>query len=101
MLVSSGHWFTDGGMAFQKAFLETYGYQPGAAAAYAYDGINVILSVIRRAGVDRDRIIEAFAGTNHRSCITGEISFDAKGNRAGNASLMTVRNGKPCMLESE
>jgi branched-chain amino acid transport system substrate-binding protein len=101
MLVSSGHWFTDGGMAFQKAFLETYGYQPGAAAAYAYDGINVILSVIRRAGVDRDRIIEAFAGTNYRSGITGEIRFDAKGNRAGNARLMTVRNGEPCMLETE
>jgi branched-chain amino acid transport system substrate-binding protein len=101
ILVSPGHWFSDGGMAFQQAFREAYGYQPGAAAAYAYDGINVILSVIRRAGVDRDRIIEAFAGTNLRSGITGEIRFDAKGNRTGDACLMTVRNGEPCMMETE
>jgi branched-chain amino acid transport system substrate-binding protein len=101
ILVSPGHWFTDGGMAFQQAFRETYGYQPGAAAAYAFDGINVILAVIRRAGADRDRIIEAFAGTNHASGITGEIRFDDKGNRAGNACLMTVRNGQPCTVDTE
>lgn len=101
ILVSPGHWFTDGGMAFQQAFRKTFGYQPGAAAAYAYDGINVILSVIRRAGTDRDRIIEAFAETDYRSGITGKIRFDAKGNRAGDACLMTVRNGEPCMLKTE
>jgi branched-chain amino acid transport system substrate-binding protein len=98
VLVSSGHWFTAEGMAFQSAFHKNYGYQPGPVAAYAYDGINVIIGVIRRAGADRDRIIEAFAGTDHKTGITGEIRFDAKGNRAGTARVMMVKNGKPYLI---
>jgi ABC-type branched-subunit amino acid transport system substrate-binding protein len=98
VLVSSGHWFTDRGMAFQKEFQHTYGYQPGSAAAYAYDGINVIIGVIRRAGVDRDRIIEAFAEVKHPSGITGDIQFDENGNRTGSAGLMMIREGIPSRL---
>jgi ABC-type branched-subunit amino acid transport system substrate-binding protein len=98
ILVASGHWFTEEGMAFQKEFFKTFGYQPGAAAAYAYDGIDLIIGVIRRAGVDRDRIIEAFVEAHHKSGITGEIQFDAKGNRSGNAGLMTIRKGIPYMI---
>lgn len=101
VLVSSGHWFTDEGMAFQEEFQNTFGYQPGAAAAYAYDGINVIIGVVRRAGMDRDRIIEAFAEANHPSGITGNIQFDVNGNRSGSASLMTIREGNPFILEED
>ena len=98
VLVSSGHWFTEEGMAFQKEFLKSFGYQPGAAAAYAYDGINIIIGVIRRAGADRDRIIESFVEAHHKSGITGDIQFDAKGNRSGNSGLMTIRKGNPYMI---
>jgi len=101
ILVSSGHWFTEEGLAFQEEFQETFGYQPGAAAAYAYDGINVIIGVIKRAGVDRDRIIEAFAETNHKSGITGAIQFDVNGNRSGFTSLMTIRKGNPYILAGD
>jgi ABC-type branched-subunit amino acid transport system substrate-binding protein len=101
ILVSSGHWFTDGGMAFQEKFQKTFGYQPGAAAAYAYDGINVIIGVIRRAGVDRERIIEAFAEADHKSGITGDIQFDVNGNRTGCASLMRIRKGNPYILAGD
>ncbi|MEE9463110.1 MAG: ABC transporter substrate-binding protein [Bacteroidales bacterium] len=101
VLVSSGHWFTDDGIAFQEEFHKTFGYQPGAAAAYAYDGINVIIGVIKRAGTDRDRIIEAFVETNHKSGITGDIQFDENGNRSGCASLMIIRNGNPYMIAED
>ena len=101
ILVSSGHWFTEEGLAFQEEFQETFGYQPGAAAAYAYDGINVIIGVIKRAGVDRDRIIEAFAEANHKSGITGDIQFDVNGNRSGCSSLMTIRKGNPYILAGD
>ena len=101
VLVSSGHWFTDDGIAFQEEFNKTFGYQPGAAAAYAYDGINVIIGVIKRAGTDRDRIIEAFVETNHKSGITGDIQFDENGNRSGCASLMIIRNGNPYMIAED
>jgi ABC-type branched-subunit amino acid transport system substrate-binding protein len=98
VLVSSGHWFTEEGMAFQKEFFKNFGYQPGAAAAYAYDGINIIIGVIRKAGLDRDRIIEAFAAAHHKSGITGDIQFDAKGNRSESSGLMTIKKGNPYMI---
>ncbi len=101
ILVASGHWFTNEGIAFQKEFHKTFGYQPGAAAAFAYDGINVIIGVIKRAGTDRDRIIEAFVETDHKSGITGAIHFDENGNRAGCASLMTIKNGNPYMITED
>ncbi|KPL12269.1 MAG: hypothetical protein AMS26_18330 [Bacteroides sp. SM23_62] len=101
VLVSSGHWFTEEGIEFQEEFHETYGYQPGAAAAYAYDGINVIIQVVRSVGADRDRIIEAFVETNHKSGITGEIQFDENGNRSGCAGLMKIRNGIPYIIAED
>lgn len=101
VLVSSGQWFTKEGMAFQEEFQRTFGYQPGAAAAYAYDGMNVIIGVVQRAGADRDRIIDAFTATNYKSGITGNIRFDGNGNRSGTASLMTICNGNPYLLAGD
>jgi len=100
-MVSSGHWFTEKGIAFQKEFQEIYGYQPGPVAAYAYDGINVIIEVIKKAGPDRDKIIDAFSKINYKTGITGEIQFDKNGNRSGNAGLMLIKNGVPIAIEKD
>ena len=95
VLVSSSHWFTEEGRAFQKEFYEAFGYQPGAAAAYAYDGMNVLIGVIGKAGADRDRIIEVLPRVHHRYGVTGSIQFDASGNRVGDPALMTIMQGNP------
>ena len=100
-LVSSGHWFTEKGIAFQKAFQETFGYQPGAAAAYAYDGINRIIEVIQKSGPDRDKIIDAFAEINYITGVTGEIRFDTNGNRMGIPGIMTIKNGNPYVIAGD
>jgi len=100
-LVSSGHWFTEKGITFQKTFRETFGYQPGAAAAYAYDGINLIIEVIQKSGPDRDKIIDAFAEINYTTGVTGEIRFDSNGNRMGIPGIMTIKNGNPHVLAGD
>ena len=82
--------------AFQKAFQGAFGYQPGAAAAYAYDGINLIIEVIKKSGPDRDKIIDVFAEINYKTGVTGEIQFDANGNRIGGSGIMTFKNRTPC-----
>jgi branched-chain amino acid transport system substrate-binding protein len=98
-VVSSGHWFTKKGITFQKAFQETFGYQPGAAAAYAYDGINLLIEVIQKCGPDRDKIIDAFAEMDYTTGVTGEIRFDIKGNRIGIPGILTIKNGNPHIIE--
>ena len=97
-LVSSGHWFTEKGIAFQKEFQQVYGYQPGPVEAYAFDGINVIIEVIKNAGPDRDKIIETFSTVNY-SGITGEIQFDKNGNRIDKVGLMRIENGNPVVID--
>ena len=100
-LVSSGHWFTEKGIAFQKEFQKVYGYQPGPVAAYAYDGINVIIEVIKNTGPDRDKIIDAFSKIDYKAGVTGEIQFDKNGNRIGKVGLMTIDNGNPVPIEKD
>ncbi|MBT3385005.1 MAG: ABC transporter substrate-binding protein [Prolixibacteraceae bacterium] len=99
ILISSGHYFTETGLAFQKEFEKTFGYLPGFFSAFAYDGINIIIDVIKRAGPDRDKIIDAFAETKYKSGVTGNIQFDKNGNRVGNPGLMIIKNGFPVVLK--
>ena len=101
IVISSNQWFTGKGIAFQKEFQTEYGYQPGPAAAYAYDGINVIVEAIRNAKPDRnsiiddrEKIIDVFSKVNY-SGITGEIQFDENGNRIGKVGLIEIQNGHP------
>ena len=106
-MISSGQWFTGKGIAFQKEFQTEYGYQPGPAAAYAYDGINVIVEAIINAKpdrnsiiYDREKIIDAFSKVNY-SGITGGIQFDKNGNRTGKVGLMRIKDGKPVPVEKD
>ncbi|MEA3478371.1 MAG: ABC transporter substrate-binding protein [Bacteroidota bacterium] len=101
VVISSNQWFTGKGIAFQKEFQTEYGYQPGPAAAYAYDGINVIVEAIRNAKPDRnsiiddrEKIIDVFSKVNY-SGITGRIQFDEVGNRIGKVGLIEILNGHP------
>jgi len=105
VMISSNQWFTGKGIAFQKEFQKEYGYRPGPVAAYAYDGINVIVEAIRNAKPhrnsildDREKIIDVFSKTNY-SGITGNIQFDENGNRTGKIGLMKIKDGKPVQLK--
>lgn len=99
IMISSDHWFTEKGIAFQKEFQKIYGYQPGPAAAYAFDGINVIIEVIKNTGPDRDKIIDTFSKIDYKG-ITGEIQFDENGNRTSKVGLMIINDGNPQEVRS-
>ena len=98
IIVSSDQWFTKKGVNFQKRFQEVYGYQPGPVAAYAYDGANIIIEIIKKTGPDRDKIIDALSKIRY-SGVTGEIQFDNKGNRGDKTGLMKLNNGDPIPIE--
>jgi branched-chain amino acid transport system substrate-binding protein len=97
LLVTSGHWFTPGGQSFRKEFFKKYGYQAGPVAAYAYDGMNLIIKAIKNAGTEREEI-QKYLKTVKNEGITGSIRFDDKGNRTGAALLMKIVNGIPVMI---
>jgi branched-chain amino acid transport system substrate-binding protein len=98
VLVTSGHWFRPGGLSFRQEFLKKYGYQAGPVAAYAYDGMNLIINAIKNAGTEREDIQKYLKDIKYDGT-TGLIRFDDKGNRIGEVLLMKIKNGIPGKVE--
>jgi branched-chain amino acid transport system substrate-binding protein len=81
--VPSCHWSAPGDKTFIKAYQNRYGSTPNALASYAYDGMNVLLEAIKRAGTGRENIQKSLSAIQYEG-VTGPIRFDSKGNRIGN-----------------
>jgi branched-chain amino acid transport system substrate-binding protein len=94
VLISSGQWLSTNGINFSSEFLKNWGYRPGPVAAYAYDGMNLIIRAVKNAGTSREGIQKYLKKVNYNG-VTGTISFDDRGNRIGEAELMKIKNGKP------
>ncbi len=100
VFVAPGHWATSRGKAFQREYQGLYGHPPSALAAYAYDGMRLIIEAIEEAGLDRERIRDALAATEFLHGVSGAIRFDAKGNRLGPVDLIEIINGRPSFLQT-
>jgi len=100
IMVTSGDIFRSNGRTFREEYQRTYGYIPGAASAFAYDGMNLIIEAIQDAGLDRDKIQKSLLKI-HYVGVTGPIQFDEKGNRLGFVSLMEIKNGLPVAYKIE
>ena len=97
VLISSVNYLNSDGLAFQNEFLKNFGQMPGEAAAYAFDGMNMIIDAAQNSGTDRESVQKALAGI-HYNGVTGSIQFDDKGNRIGAANLIEIKNGTPKAL---
>ncbi len=97
LLIPSGKWTAPKAVSFIKEYTEAFGETPGAVAAYAYDGMNLLTEAIRIAGInDREKIQKALSEIDYEG-ITGHIKFDSKGNRSDNFSVMRIKNGIPAL----
>ena len=97
-LVTSGNWLGSKDLSFQNEFQKKYGKMPDAVAAYAYDGMNLIIEAVKHSGLDREKIQEAMSKTHYKG-VTGSIQFDEKGNRMGPFELIEIINGIPVTVE--
>lgn len=80
---------------FRMQFQKTYGEEPGMVASYSFDGMNVLIEAIRRAGSpNREKIQKSLENIQHHG-VTGVIEFDESGNRRGNLKIMGTKNGVP------
>ena len=83
--------------AFQKNYYTRFGLEPDVFACHAYDGMNIIISAIRKAGLNRVLIrdlltdLKTFQGYQG---ITGKIVFDDSWNDIGDIWMAEVRQGK-------
>jgi len=65
-----------------------------AVAAYAFDGMNVLLTAIKSSGYNRERFYKAMAKTNYEG-VTGKIQFDKNGNRLNTLNLVKIADKNP------
>jgi branched-chain amino acid transport system substrate-binding protein len=94
VFVSSGHWSNSKSLDFLKEYQIKYGTTPGPVAAYAYDGMSLVIEAIRIAGLDREKIQKSLKDIKLEG-VTGPIQFDDKGNRFGTPQLIEIKNGIP------
>ncbi len=95
VFIAPGYRYTSKGKRFQKDFQHIYGYQPTAVAAYAYDGMHLILEAIRKSGFDKEKIRDTLANIDYPQGVTGSIRFDTKGNRVVPVKLIEIIKGRP------
>ena len=82
------------GISFNDKYKKIYGNIPGAAAAYAFDGMNILIEAIRHAGTQREKLQKFIADIIYEG-VTGTIQFDDKGNRKGTPGFVEIKNGTP------
>jgi ABC-type branched-subunit amino acid transport system substrate-binding protein len=97
ILLTSVNWLGPKGLNFKREFQKKYDKIPGEVAAYAYDGMNIIIKAIRNSGFNRESVQKAMTNTHYEGT-TGLIQFDDKGNRLGTSGLVEIKNGIPVKL---
>lgn len=81
-------------VAFKQRYQERFGIEPDAYAAHAYDGANMIIDAIRKAGLNRYRIRDELAKMKRYQGVTGEIMMDDVYSDRSPCAIAIVRNGK-------
>ena len=80
--------------AFVDAYEARFDRAPETFAAHAYDGANLLIETIRRAGLNRVLIRDALYEHTQYDGVTGPIPFDTTMNDIGPVYLATVEQGQ-------
>lgn len=82
---------------FKADYQKRFGMEPDVFAAHAYDGMNIIIRSVERAGLNRAVIRDVLTDmkiTNGYKGVTGEVVFDGSWNNIRPIFLAEVVNGK-------
>ena len=93
VIISPNFWQTSRGKKFTKEYHERFGDSPDLTAAYAYDGMNLLIESIKVVGFDREKIQKFLTQINY-SGVTGSIHFDKMGNRVSPVELVEIKNSR-------
>ena len=86
---------------FVKGYEEKYKATPNMFAAIAYDGINLMAEVIRKAGTDRKAIRDELAKTKNFSGVTGKITFTEQRDVIKDYRHLVIKNQEFTIFEAK
>jgi len=78
--------------AFVEAYKKKAGYLPDIYATHYYDAMGMLIAVMKKYGVDREKIRDGFREMTYQG-ITGEFKADEEGNLWHNAVVMEFLPG--------
>jgi ABC-type branched-subunit amino acid transport system substrate-binding protein len=83
-------------VAFRDAYRQKFNDEPIDYAAYAYDGMNLLIATIEKAGLNRGRIMDVFRTYQMKTYqgVAGPIYFDHTLNNLAPVNLARVKDGK-------
>jgi branched-chain amino acid transport system substrate-binding protein len=86
---------------FVKGFEEKYKSTPNMFAAIAYDGINLMADVLRKAGTDRKAIRDGLEKTKNFPGVTGKITFTERRDVLKDYRHLVIKNGEFVLYEGK
>lgn len=98
----TSHWRPDDTDPRSKAFVEKFRDEGEilAPAALAYDAVHILAAAIDRAGSTASaKVIDSLRGLQEYPGVTGEITFDARGDAAKKACIAEIKAGEPHFLK--
>jgi ABC-type branched-subunit amino acid transport system substrate-binding protein len=83
-------------VAFRDAYRTKFHEDPIDYAAYAYDGVNLLIAAIEKTGLNRGRIMDALRDYQMKTYrgVTGTNYFDHTLNNLAPVNLARVKDGK-------
>jgi branched-chain amino acid transport system substrate-binding protein len=81
-------------VAFKKKYIDRFGAPPDAYAAHSYDGTQMLIEAIKKAGLNRYRIRDALADMNRWEGVTGDIIMDDVFTNRRPVCVTTVKGGR-------
>ena len=86
---------------FVKTYTKRFQHEPEAFAAHTFDGANILMDAIRKAGPNRPKIRDALYECSYYDGVTGRIEFDPSLNDVGPVYIATVKDGRLVYREME
>ncbi len=83
--------------AFKANYIKRFNQEPDVFAAHAYDGMNIIIRSIEKAGLNRALIRDVLTDMNYTNGyigVTGRVDYDGSWNNVRPIFLAKVINGK-------
>ena len=81
-------------LRFQQSYRARWGEAPDSFAAHAYDGANLIIEAMRKAGLNRARIRDRLFDLRRYEGVAGTIVFDTNMSDIGPTWLAVVKDGR-------
>jgi ABC-type branched-subunit amino acid transport system substrate-binding protein len=83
-------------MEFRRRYRAKYDADPDSYAAYAYDGMNLLIAAVEKGGLNRGKVMDAFREYVNKTYdgVAGTARFDATLNNIAPLGLARVEGGR-------